>query len=105
MDLDSGWDVTRVRLPYQWTLDYNFLGASGSRSLVRRGIMPLVANSSPLRNSTLPTGDFWTGIVSECPVIRIPSVEISDSTDETGLGYSCFNISSMVTISASPEQP
>jgi hypothetical protein len=43
-------------------------------------------------------------------------VEISDSTDETGraadLGehevcatYSCFNISSMVTISASPEQP
>ena len=43
-------------------------------------------------------------------------VEISDSTDETRIAadlgehevcaaYSCFNISSMVTISASPEQP
>jgi hypothetical protein len=30
---------------------------------------------------------------------------ISDFTDETGPGYVCFNISSMVTISASPEQP
>jgi len=31
--------------------------------------------------------------------------EISDSTDETGLSYSRFNISSIVTISANPEQP
>ena len=43
--------------------------------------------------------------VSECPVIRIQCVEISRSTGETGLRYSGFNISSMVTISASPEQP
>ena len=38
-------------------------------------------------------------------VIRIQYVEIARFTGETGLGYSCFNISSMVTISASPEQP
>jgi hypothetical protein len=71
----------------------------------------------PAKKLTLSnTGGFWTGIVSECPVIRIQCVEISDSTDETGraadLGehevcatYSCFKISSMVTISTSPEQP
>jgi len=53
---------------------------------------------------------------SGCPVIGMQGMEIADSTDETrraaDLGehevcaaYSCINISSMVTISASPEQP
>jgi len=38
--------------------------------------------------------------------IRIQCVEISDSTDETRLRYPpCCNTSSMVTMSASPEQP
>jgi len=53
MDLDSGWDFTRVGLSHQWTLDYNFLGAGGSRTLVRKGIMLLVANSSPLTPSEI----------------------------------------------------
>jgi hypothetical protein len=38
-------------------------------------------------------------------IIGIRCEAISDFTDETGLSYACFNISSIVTISASPEQP